>query len=231
MARLSNNWLGWAPPALTAAILAAMFIIGGTAADEPSGGPEYRERVREAIDAIPYRIGAWVGVDIEPTPAAVRLLTPNRILQRRYVNPKTGGSISLLIVHCRDARDMLGHFPPVCYPAHGWKQVGTQTVSMSIGGMSAPGAVYQFVQKADLTELRMEVIDFFVLPTDETSIVADMDSVERVARSPRSAGLGVAQIQIVFNSEMADDERVKVLREVLSALEPTVAAISRGVEP
>ncbi len=124
-------------PYVCAAVLCVFIVMGGISARRPSGTADYRARVKAAIEAIPYRIGPAVGTDSEPTEAAIRLLSPNKILERRYLDPSTGGAFSLLFVHCGDARDMNGHYPPVCYPAHGWKLGDTQPLNIEINGEKA----------------------------------------------------------------------------------------------
>ncbi|MFW6061969.1 MAG: exosortase-associated EpsI family protein, partial [Planctomycetota bacterium] len=102
-------------------------IIGGALAERLSYGSAdeadpYHRRVAERIANIPYTIGDWKGEDVSVPRSAVELLQPNALCSRQYRNQKTGQVLSLLVVHCRDARDMTGHYPPVCYPAHGWTQ-------------------------------------------------------------------------------------------------------------
>ena len=78
------------------------------------------QAVADAIAAAPYRIGPWAGADEPPAPAAIKLLHTNAILARRYERVGGDGSVSVLVVHCTDVRDMRGHWPPMCYPANGW---------------------------------------------------------------------------------------------------------------
>jgi len=217
-------------PVGAALLLVAVIAFGGIDSRPAAGAAEYNAAVRTSIEQIPYRVGAWVGVDSEPTQAAVRLLTPNKILQRRYINSTTGASVSLLIVHCGDVRDMLGHYPPVCYPAHGWRAVATEPTVISVNGAPASTRLYQFSRREDMVEHRMSVLDFFVLPGQQRVIFADMDEVERAARSGASGGLGVAQIQLVFAGDASVEDRRVVTGEILLAIENAVHAIGRGVQ-
>src|SRR6476469_756603 len=73
----------------------------------------YHARATDAINGIDVRVQAlgttWTAVDHKPETAAVRLLRPNEILSRRYVQNTTSGRpmiAELLIVQCRDSRDM-----------------------------------------------------------------------------------------------------------------------------
>jgi hypothetical protein len=217
-------------PVVAAILLVALIASGGIDAHRHAGMDEYLAEVRLAIESVPHRIGPAVGTDVEPTPAAVRLLAPNKILQRRYLDPLTGSSKSLLIVHCSDIRDMLGHYPPVCYPAHGWRAGPKRSMPVDVGGRSAIAMMYEFMRMDDLVESRMTVMNFFILPGNNGQVAPDMESMARLARTQQAAGLGVAQIQIVLDGTPSDSERENAARQVLGVLGPVVEAIGRGVE-
>src|SRR5688572_20380188 len=90
----------------------AVVVLAGIAAHRyatvrtPPDVAQYHRRVREARASVPSHIGGWVGSDV-PVPAqAVRMLDPNLLVSRRYVNVENGQSAGLLLVHCADAHDM-----------------------------------------------------------------------------------------------------------------------------
>lgn len=86
----------------------------------PDDAKPHLAAVRAAIDAVPERFDQWRSQPVEVPADALDLLKPNKILSRRYIRPETGHELTLLIVHCRSARDLAGHYPPVCYPSAGW---------------------------------------------------------------------------------------------------------------
>ena len=103
--------------------LAALLVLPQLGRHESAAGVEVQARNAEvltAIDAAPYRIGQWIGEDVAVPPAALEILQTNAILSRRFRHLTSGINANLLVVHCSDARDMQGHYPPVCYPANGW---------------------------------------------------------------------------------------------------------------
>src|SRR5947207_4217407 len=111
----------------------SLALLGGIAAEQhrrlkPRDVEPYHARAAAAVKAVPYVIGYWTGKDDEIPSAAQKLLRPNAILSRTYSDndPGRGGiyrtrrrDASLLVVQCRDSRDMVGHYPPICYRAHG----------------------------------------------------------------------------------------------------------------
>src|SRR4051812_2381370 len=219
-----------AAPFMCAAILAGLLAMGGISAGRPYGTTEYRARCKAAIEAIPRKIGPAVGVDAPPTPAAQKLLSPNKILERRYFDPVTGAGFSLLIVHCGDVRDMIGHFPPVCYPAHGWKARDASRQELEVNGEHADAVRYDFSRTDDVLERRMSVFNFFVIPEEGATLFRDMDSVERASRSSETGGLGVAQVQIVIPEESGQQWQQTVVRETLAAISPALKTIAQGVK-
>ena len=110
----------------------------------------YHDSIRKVANNIPYVVGDYVGQDIPIPQGAIELLKPNVIISRRYSNLNNGATVDLLFVHCKDAQDMLGHHPPVCYPAHGWStargedvvegdnRFATYTVTQSFPGGPRP---------------------------------------------------------------------------------------------
>jgi hypothetical protein len=219
------------------AVLLSVLCLYGLGVRRPPADARYLARVASAIDAIPYRIGPLVGTDATPTPAAVRLLRPNRILERRYADPRTGHALTLLLVHCADVHDMLGHYPPVCYPAHGWIAGPASTTDIAMGEVGGGGspceaAIYEFSRSGDEIEQRMTVMSFFILPgPDGGLIAADMDALARAARSPGAAGLGAAQVQFITPGPLSTVPGDGLAELVLHAIEPSIRTIAAGPQP
>jgi hypothetical protein len=219
-----------AAPYVCGLLLLALLARAGISAQRPFGTKEYRGRVRVALEAIPYLIGPAVGVDSEPTAAAIALLSPNKILERRYIDPNTGAAFTLLIVHCGDVRDMIGHYPPVCYPAHGWKPGASSPVAIEINGEKAWAVKYDFTHTDELFERHMNVTNFFVIPEEGATLFSDMKAVERASRSSETGGLGVAQFQIVMSEDASPQWREMVIHETLLAVAPAVKTIAQGIK-
>jgi hypothetical protein len=224
-----KNGLARFAPYLCGALLAGLMLMGGLDARTPPGAEDYRAQVRKAIDAIPYKIGPAVGTDVEPTRAAILLLSPNKIFQRRYVDPVTGWSQSLLIVHCKDVRDMTGHFPPNCYPAHGWRSEGAERARVQVNQEPTDAMVFRFSKQEEIVSHRMTVLNFFIIPEGGGTIFASMDEMERTARASPVGGLGVAQVQIVHDEDASPQWREHMVRETMQAIAPTLRIIGKGV--
>ncbi len=138
---------------LNAAPLISLVLLAGIWADRqlfhfPDGDASaYHARVRASVDLLPDQIGDWLGSDAPlPRPAA-KLLKPNAIKARRFVNFSTRERASLAIIQCGDTRDMRAHYPPVCYPARGWTLSSTRQSDFKAGGIKIPATVYRFTMK------------------------------------------------------------------------------------
>ena len=188
----------------------------------------YHQQVRTAIEAIPVEIGSWVGTDVPVPPAALAMLRPNAIVSRRYINKRTGRHVDMLVEQCRDARDMAGHYPPVCYPSSGWTPQKETPMQWTIAdGLTIHGTEYEFSQMLPERASLIVVDSVFVLP--DGSITRDMKGVRMLAADYRRHFYGAGQIQVVFSTHMPADERKRITELLLGAVRPVVEAISSGV--
>ena len=193
------------------------------------GTEAYFERVAQTIGDVPLQSGAWLGLDIPVIPAAQELLQPNKVPQRRYTNADTGESFEMLIVHCGDVRDMLGHFPPVCYPANGWTLENKASVSVPIGGETTGATRYAFSREADFVTDEIRIVNLFALPASTgESFVPDYAKVVRAGRSRQSARLGSAQVQIILPASAEPARREEMVSVAMRLVEPVLRDVERG---
>src|SRR5688572_24768633 len=128
----------------------SLALLGGLAAEtrmrpKAADAEPYHKLIRDAAAQAPMVIGDWEGVEIPQPPHAIELLKPNAILSRKYVNQRTGEVVRLLMVHCKDAQDIYGHYPPVCYPSQGMRQQRAADASWTVDGVAIEGKEYHFV--------------------------------------------------------------------------------------
>ncbi len=222
------NVFGRVAPGASAVILGAVLVVGGIDAESLPGAGKYHKAVKVAIEGVPYRIGQWVGTDVDTPIEAVKLLRPNEILHRRFVNTTTNETVALLVVHCTDTNDMLGHYPPQCYPAHGWRREGTQQTTLEFEDQLYPATEYEFNRMVQGREQRMSVFSFFVLP--DGSIVADMKGLKSASGRKSASQLGAAQVQIVGGEDLPAEKRREIVHEFVRAIEPTIRVVAEGIK-
>lgn len=187
----------------------------------------YHEAVRQAVEAAPYEVGDWTGVDGEVSVGAIALLRPTTITSRLYRHKLTGMTIHLMFVHCSDARDLIGHYPPVCYPGAGWGLVSSQPVDWPIDERDVEGMIYLFTRGTLFQKSSVSVFDVMVLPGRGTA--RDMDSVTELASDYRRRAYGAAHLQLVFPGSVRPDVQKEVVTEFLSAFMPVIDVVDLGV--
>ena len=212
----------------------ALLLMAGLAVDRilyhlPAGDPEpYHAAVLEAVKAVPMVIGDWVGHDEELPRSAIALLKPNAILGRRFENVRTGRSVQLLIVHCQDARDIAGHYPPRCYPSSGWKPISSKPRDWTVGDRVIPGTEYEFGwQTLDMAR-RIIVYNFLLRP--DGIIDRDNKGIRRASADRRKKHFGGGQVQHVFDGSFSGRERDEVFGDIVPSILPAVDAIVRKIE-
>lgn len=226
---------------LSPIIAAAMLLVLPIALpDESVTDAAFEQRnasIAAAMAEVPWQIGRWRG-DTVPVPAAAQdVLRPNALLSRRY--QEIGGNLEaiLVVVHCSDTRDMLGHFPPMCYPANGWQAVkdsgGIESVPADIGIHRAVDCMrYDFYINTDFGSKRgIKIYNFFVLPGG--SIAHELSELRGQAGRTRTSAMGVAQVQIAFSDQVSDEESRRAVAELLEGIQPLFVVLGSidHVEP
>jgi Protein of unknown function (DUF3485) len=219
-----NQWL-W--------LLASTILLGGAAAEStkfrpPPDATEYRQRVTAAKDALPLDLGDWQGKITPVEQSAVKLLRPNFIISRQYINYKIPLSVGFLFVECQDARDTVGHYPPICYPSQGWSLQLHERKDWTLPNMTIHGTEYTFV-RGDFDSSGTQVVDdFFVIPGVGTR--PDRESVIAAAADLQRRFYGVAQVQLVFYGESTREQREQAFKELVGPLENLIQTV-QTVQP
>lgn len=215
------------------ACVVGVLILGGVYADHSTlhafskNAENYHSNVYGVGKQIPMMVGEWLGTNNDLPAGAVSLLRPNFTLARDYSNT-AGQRASFLLIQCKDARDLLGHYPPVCYTAHGFVQVSTERRDWTVDGDVLQGTMYEFsrTDRQNRTSA-IKVYDVMVLPNGQTA--PDMTGVDRVARHREQRYYGAAQIQILTDAAMPEADRTQVISLLLRGAKPAIDAIRAGV--
>ena len=214
---------------------------------------DYHARCRQAISQVPTQVGHWMGREVALPQPALDLLDPNALRNIRFTDFSPEGltgpdrRVSVMLVQCKLARDMQGHYPPRCYPAQGARLLDSEPRNWVIrdpaGEMVIPGMEYQFLEPdrgaRDLpaglsaTESyslgrRRVVLNFLIVPG--VGVVRDMKGVNDAAEDYQQRHRGAAQVQVVFDPSWALPDRaerdaiaVELLSSILPALRVLVA--------
>lgn len=189
---------------------------------------QYHAEVRRAVESIPMHLGEWEAFPQELPQEAVEMLTPNAVHSVRYVHPDSGRTFSANIIQVYTARNMQKHTPPVCYPAHGWRQQSVAPANFDLGsGQSLETRRYTFRRSLRDGLAQIEVVHFFVLPEGEYRAV-EPEIYER-AKLPWLDRFGMTQVQFVFSPSFGKDEREHLIAMFMEQNREVFQAIKSGI--
>jgi hypothetical protein len=199
--------------------------IDGRSRAVPDDTDAHHARLRRlAEDYLPLVAGEWIGSNVPTPTAAVELLKPNVLSNRQFRSTVTGEVVSILVVQCGDARDLVGHYPPVCYPSHGMTALGSAPREWVVNGITIPGTRYRFADTS-VSAPSVTVVDNFVL-LPNGRIARDMDEMRVVVKDRRLRPYGAAQVQVVTDGAMRDERRDDVFRALVEPSIPLLMAMS-----
>jgi hypothetical protein len=238
-------------PVICLGVLAAMGV-EKSGYVKPENTDAYHADIREAIGLqigrisnpegqVPLFIGNWVGHADDIPAAAQQLLRPNAILSRNYVyqiaSNRRHRQAGLLIVQCRDPRDMLGHYPPVCYKTYGETLDRTEPRDWKVGGLAIPGMAYEFSQSWQGRRSSRVVYNFLIVPGK--GIVRDMPELSKASEFYQQRYWGAAQLQLVvpvdrsqpLTAEQMEKERAELDQIFEELVGPNVWIIEKLLHP
>lgn len=216
-------------PLLTMSLLAGVVFDQAGRDKAPPGAAEYHAQVREAEALVPYTVGNWVGTDQGIRQEALNILDANSTISRNYRNLLTGRTATLLLVQCADARSLLGHYPPVCYPSQGWSQLSSAVTPVPQHYGEYMATEYAFGYDLLQQSNTLEVMHFTVLP--DGRIAPDMGLLDQAARDRSYTFYGGASIQFIVTSGLPDEERNETYKMLFQAAAPWISAVQAGMSP
>lgn len=220
--------------------VACALMLGGMAAQkgtylEPEAFNAYHAAVAGRVDALPMGVGRWMGRTEEIPAPALKLLKPNAIRAIRFTDtgvdylydPRT---VSFVVVQCRQSQDMVGHYPPRCYPSLGWELVADRPRDWLVGEATLGGTEYEFVKRDGDRETRKIVYNFMVVAGE--GVTRDIQGVQDAAEDYQQRYYGAAQFQLVFPDRLCRQattkERDEIFATLLAPSVPLVETIAAG---
>ena len=214
-------------PLVTFGLLAGVAVDQAGRQKVPSGVEAYHARVRESEALVPYNVGNWVGTDTEIRQEALNILDANSTVSRTYRDLMTGRTATLLMVQCVDARSLLGHYPPVCYPSQGWSQLSSSHITVPRKPTSYVATEYAFSYELLQQSNSLEVLHFTVLP--DGRLAPDMGLLDIAARDRRFTFYGGASVQFIVPAGLNEEDRKDVYGILYQAADPWISAVQTGL--
>lgn len=212
-------------------LIATVGLLMGAAADrfslpKPSEAVSFHQRVREVAEALPSRAGDWIATELPPPPEAVDQLRPNVLVCRSYRNVRTGRQVTFMLVQCGDVRDLVAHYPPVCYPGRGLRLTSATQGDTSVGELHIPVTRYEFESNTFKRSAQVCVDNFMILP--DGRMKPNMEGMEREI-GLNNRYFGAAQVQVVSEGTVGVEERNEAFAQIVGAYEPLIGAMAGGV--
>ncbi|MEM1446754.1 MAG: exosortase-associated EpsI family protein [Planctomycetota bacterium] len=227
----SSRWLRLVAPALASALLVGMAVANAGFPTAEDAEP-YHARIMGLSLETPTTFGPWESRPIPVPTSAVELLRPNAMLSRQFRDTTDRRHASILIVQCKDARGLSGHWPPNCYKASGYTQTHVeprQWPGLDPQAPPIPGVEYTFDIETEDGPERLVVANFLIVPG--VGLVPDMASVRDAGADPQRRSLGAAQVQVVTDGSFNRAERDAIFAELLEPHAPLINAILDPASP
>ena len=226
----------FAAPVAVAALLAGMAVETRATRVVPGEAAAYHEAARQAVAAIPTRIGTFAAREETPPREAIALLKPNAIRFLKYADSDSSNLhwqnrwASLLVDQCKDARDMNGHWPPNCYRSSGQELVRSDPRDWVVGDLTITGTEYAFRQVTATSSTRTAVYNFLIVPGKP--ILRDMPGLRAAAEDYRQRFFGAAQFQVVMDGDLSRADRDAIFTTLMAKCVPAIRTLkNRSATP
>lgn len=233
----------FAKPRYIPAILTVALLMGLTAETlsrpRPGDAEPYHARVKAVVAQMATPQG-WTFKDLEIPSGAIMLLKPNGQICRQYTTPTR--QFQFLLIQCRDARDMGGHYPPICYPASGWVPVMDEQakpnpkpvarpMTWTIGDRVIVGMEYEFTGNTDGQTITRTVDNLLILPSGRDCYVQEMKQIQAAASDYLRQIYGAAQIQLIFDGAVPENERRELFTQLIGKNMNVLNVLETSDEP
>ena len=213
------------PPAIGIAVLAVASSIFGVSGAVPSDAAITRRQaeIENAFSRIPLQLlsdSTWIRRKEVPIPTgqlAILGETAHVSLEYQRLGSSPPVLATLFMVHCRDARSMSGHHPPVCYPASGWIQDGEPIEDTVVLSSGIELLLSGFTFHRGSSGRSLTVVNGFLIPGHGPARFAE-DAKESVATLSKAV-LGISQFQVLFSGRVPVEDSFRYAGEILGGLD------------
>lgn len=226
------RFLNWLPVIVT---VTALLVLKVAVPLSVPAGPEVeaaRATIREAMKRTPYLVaGRLVAQDQDLPTEAMKLLKPNGVISRNYSDIARGLSYGFVMTHAVDLNDMVGHYPPICYPGAGWTlEDSSETHELDLGFDTVRVREYRFVRRSESgADIGVRVLNGFILPDGSTT--TEMSELRARAGRRALAAAGATQMQMIVPESYDEQETLEVMAAIVRSTEEAVRLMGLGGGP
>ena len=215
-------------PVMTFGVLLAMLGISGNFTGNVNG-PTSGSSIQGVLTRVPGQLvsstGTWIRSRDVPVPSSqVRLLDLSAHLSVEFLRMGEFPSVTatLFIAYCDEARSMVGHHPPNCYPSSGWLMNVEGTRSLEVvrsDGRIIPAKIYKFSRESSGQKKLYVVSGFFSSGENFSSTLGEIMD---VVKPNLLGGSGLFQFQVLLQGEYSDADVKRYAVEILEAIPEVV---------
>jgi hypothetical protein len=225
MKTIRSNFRRFFWPVFTLGLLVAMHV-SRSSMPQREDFDIYHAAAKTAVESIPVSFNQYLGEEVPLRPTDLQLLQPNSVRNIRFtdISPQ---SLSrpfekwVTLVQVRRIDDMMGHYPPVCYPAMGSVELKRTRRSWTINGQTILGTEYHFEGLEGSNRRFRIVYNFMIAPG--RGFIADMEGLQAVNNEIARRFYGATQVQVLFSgipgSEPTIEQRDAFFADVVQQAE------------
>lgn len=180
----------------------------------------HRRVVRQSLAEVPFAVGDWLATEAPLGAQELDLLKPLAAYRRTYRRPGEDGQVTLVVIACSQARDLVGHEPGLCLSRQGWNSVYGRSTGWLKPSRRIEGTDYLF-ENEDLPHIRRRVAS--VLMTYGRITSGDPRMVAAAAADFRRNSLGAVGIQIVCDDDLTDEQWRQLSTRFVVCFQPLIA--------
>lgn len=173
--------------------------------------------VTDRIHEFPFVIGDWLGTDGILQTQEVELLKPYAGFRRHYSQLDSDIRLTLLVLACPHARDLVGHEPGICFVGQGWEIRQSDAAEFLIDRHAIGGKNYRFRFPAS-QNVEHQVLSILVTPGQAPT--GNVEDVAAAAADFQRGAFGAAQIVLLADQYVEPLEWHEIANSFLSELVP-----------
>jgi hypothetical protein len=211
-------------------LIAALGVLAMAVSQKLSARPTvdpspYHARIQLAASHPLSNSSAWQMEEI-PDEGLKDAFRANVLLKRSFQHRVTGESVSFSLIQCPDVRDLVRHYPSICYPARAMVETMRRPLEWTIDGLPMHATEYLFESNDFRQANTTNVYHFILLPNG--SITGDPGVMKKQVPL-QNRFYGAAQVQIVFTgTAIEESRRMEIVNEIIRMHRPIFDSILAG---
>ncbi|MCR9199227.1 MAG: exosortase-associated EpsI family protein [Planctomycetaceae bacterium] len=177
--------------------------------------------ITQSLSDVPFAIGDWLATESPLSVQELDLLKPLAAYRRTYRRlGRDDGQVTMVVIACSQARDLVGHEPGLCLARQGWRSVYGRSTGWLKPSRRIEGTDYLF-ENENWPQLRRRAASVLITYGRVTS--GEPATVAAAAADFRRNSLGAVGIQLVCDDDLTDEQWRRITARFMVSFQPLVA--------